>query len=99
VELADWQKWWKREGRDELNALLLKEWNPIGVEDLPEDEYSSYAGQLALLLREGAPESDIAAYLSRVSTETIGMRPAPEGDRRFASRAIAWYADAMKRAS
>jgi hypothetical protein len=47
VELADWQMWWKDEGRYALNALLHAEWNPIGVNGLPEDEYSSYAGAAA----------------------------------------------------
>jgi hypothetical protein len=99
VELADWQRWWEQEGQRGLSVLLLREWNPIGFDDLPDDEYSAYAGPLARMLREGASEADIAAYLGTMRTKNIEMGPDPDGDLRAATRAVAWYTEAMRRAS
>jgi len=41
--------WWKRKGQRELRALLMEEWDPIGVSGVAEaaDEYDSYLLQLA----------------------------------------------------
>jgi hypothetical protein len=94
MELADWQAWWEREGREGLNELLLSEWNPIGI-GVPRDEYSSYAGQMGKLLYESGSEQDIAAYLHEARTSAMGLPPRPERDRRVASLAIAWYANAV----
>ncbi len=90
--LAEWQAWWKREGRDQLNALLLEHWNPIGDPHVPSDEYATYAGQIARLLREGSSVEQIAAYLEDVETRRIGVRAAPENDRRVAALLVAWHA-------
>ena len=48
--IADgWDAWWKRRGEAELRRLLLVEWDPIGIADVPkaQDEYDSYVGPLA----------------------------------------------------
>jgi hypothetical protein len=92
-DLAEWQAWWKREGRDGLNALLVTEWNPIGTR-VPANEYSSYAGHIGRLLHERTPQADIAAYLHSVRTERMGLRPDHDTDRRVASHVLAWYANA-----
>jgi hypothetical protein len=89
-DLAEWQAWWKREGRDGLNALLVTEWNPIGTR-VPENEYSSYAGHIGRLLRERGSEADIAAYLHSVRIERMGLSPDPYSDRRVASQVFGWY--------
>jgi hypothetical protein len=89
-DLAEWQAWWKREGRDGLNALLLTEWNPIGTR-VPENEYSSYAGHIGRLLRERVSEADIAAYLHGVRTERMGLSPDRYSDRRVAAQVFGWY--------
>lgn len=91
--LAEWQAWWKREGRDDLNALLVTEWNPIGTR-VPANEYSTYAGHIGRLLHERSPEADIAAYLHSVRTERMGLSPDHNSDRRVASQVLAWYSNA-----
>ena len=68
MELADWHMWWKRSGARELRQLLIEEWDPIHVRGVPEaaDEYDTYLGQIASLLREGATVEDVAAFLNDV---------------------------------
>jgi hypothetical protein len=90
--LAAWQAWWKREGRDGLNALLVSEWNPIGTR-VPANEYSSYAGHIGRLLHERASGADIAAYLHTIRTESMGLPRDDDTDRRVASRILSWYAN------
>ena len=49
------------------------------MEDLPEDEYESYAPRVVALFREGAEDYKVASYLSDVERDTIGVKPtAPE---------------------
>ena len=64
-----------REWLRRINNDLHSEWNPIGC-DVPKDEYESYAGPVATLLLKGAPDSEIAAYLFHVETETMGLNGA-----------------------
>jgi hypothetical protein len=96
VGLAEWHLWWKREGAAELNELLLSEWDPIGVGDVPEarNEYSSYAGSLARLLREGADVEALQAELSS-ALDHMGLEPSGEREGRVAERIASWYADSM----
>jgi hypothetical protein len=46
--------WWKRVGGRELRELLMRSWDPIGVSGWPDaaDEYDSYMGDVATMLRE-----------------------------------------------
>jgi hypothetical protein len=92
--LGDRQAWWKREGRDDLNALLRTEWNPIGTR-VPENEYASYAGQIGRLLCERSSESKIAAYLQDARTGGMGLPTDAGSDCRVARRILAWYAETM----
>ena len=54
LELQEWNVWWKRRGNDGIRRLLMTEWDPIGVRDIPEaaGEYDSYAPPIARMLRE-----------------------------------------------
>jgi hypothetical protein len=45
-----WTDWWRRRGDDRLALLLWAVWNPIGP--VPLDEYASYTGRVASLLRK-----------------------------------------------
>ena len=36
MELSVWVEWWKRVGERELRALVMSDWDPIGVSDFPE---------------------------------------------------------------
>ena len=59
-----------------INAILWRDWDPIGA-GAPEDEYESYVWPLYKLLLEGGPREDIAAYLRRAADE-LKITPAPE---------------------
>jgi len=62
---------WLRAIRDVLN----REWDPIGVA-LPggvEDEYDSYAGKLAAMIRNQATDEQLLGYLEWAEVENIGL--------------------------
>ncbi|GAA4036638.1 hypothetical protein [Parerythrobacter jejuensis] len=62
-----------------FQALLWKEWDPIGVNDgdgdWPDDEYDNYATQLLTLVQTGKSKVEIEAYLTTVETEYMGLGP------------------------
>jgi hypothetical protein len=93
VELSDWQAWWKTSGSSELGQILMLWWDPIGVRGVPEavDEYRAYVGRLGRLLREGAAEDRIAAYLLEVERDAIGLSGRPQRTRLVAEKLAAWY--------
>jgi len=69
----------RRTVRAEIRAaavVLRREWDPIGrgkVDDLPDDEYDSYAPQVVSLIEAGASDNAIADYLRELEGETIGV--------------------------
>jgi hypothetical protein len=80
-----------------LRRILIEEWDPIGVQDVPEaqDEYDNYLGPIARRLQEGAASGDIAAYLTRIEEDFMGLEPLPAAHERsqaVAARLVAWYA-------
>lgn len=104
MELADWHLWWKRTGARELRRILMEEWDPIGVADIPEaaDEYDSYLGQIARRLREGASADEVAAFLHEVETVTMGLGSSAEARSRneaLAVRLREWHAASVTRGS
>ena len=60
---------------ENLKRLLWEEWDPIGVNDMPdaEGEYDSYALQVFQMLNQGKNKADMLAYLEWVETEYIGL--------------------------
>jgi hypothetical protein len=58
-----------------IAAVLLKDWDPIGVKDEPmaQDEYESQIGRVYRLLASGATEQQVAEHLSRVESEEMGF--------------------------
>jgi len=60
---------WRRQIRDTLN----RDWDPIG--GCPEDEYDRYAGKIAAMLRERAPDSELLKYLEWAEVEHMEMGP------------------------
>jgi len=78
-------------GLDALKLLLLNEWDPIGVRGAAgaEDEYDSYAFDIFAMLKSGAGEDEIAAYLDGVETEHMGLRLRADRNRAVARRAVA----------
>jgi len=58
---------WRRRIRDVLNTT----WDPIG--GCPEDEYDTYVGKVAAMLREGTTDSDLITYLRWVELEYMSI--------------------------
>jgi hypothetical protein len=58
-----------------IRLILMMEWDPIGVRDVPEaaDEYDSYAGGICGLLQRGASEADLYAHLRDVEVDRMGL--------------------------
>lgn len=65
---------------------VLREWDPIGC--VPADEYDSYAPEILRMLREGTPESHLAAHLESIETNAMALPPRPSVDREFAARLV-----------
>lgn len=71
-----------------VRDILLRDWDPIGVSDIPEakDEYDSYADTVfSMLINQKADTDEIASYLFRVATER--MRLADHGMAELCNRA------------
>jgi hypothetical protein len=94
VELSEYHMWWKREGARGLRRVVMAEWDPIGVADVPEaqDEYDTYVGHLGRMLREGESEAAIRRYLGRVRHEYMGLPRSPRRDRHAARALTEWWA-------
>jgi hypothetical protein len=94
VELQERLIWWKRQRAQGIRRLLMEEWDPIGVKDIPEaaDEYDSYVGPVGRMLREA---SEIAGYLTAISTNRKELGDTPQGrehDERVAETLVRRYA-------
>jgi hypothetical protein len=69
-------KYQSRENRARIRDLLMREWDPIGVSEIPgaEDEYDSYIGKVyAMLMDQRANAEEIAAYLFNVAVSGMGL--------------------------
>ena len=58
-----------------VREILFREWDPIGVNDNEacRNEYDSYAPTICQRLLEGADEALIAAHLSLLQSDSMGM--------------------------
>ena len=58
-----------------IHHVLLREWDPIGVADIPEaqDEYDGYIHQIHGMLIRHEPKHILFDYLWRVETEHMGL--------------------------
>jgi hypothetical protein len=68
-----------------IDEVLHYLWDPIGVSGAPpaRDEYQSYLPTVYRLVKNGAPEHEIATYLLHVERQLMGL----EGNPRRASEA------------
>lgn len=62
-----------------IAKLLYEEWNPIGVDGLPEDEYDSYVSGIFYMAINGSDAKDIEEHLLSIETEQMGLA----GDRQI----------------
>ena len=67
--------WWKRRGGAGVRRILMQEWDPIGVDGIPEpaDEYDTYVGAVGRMLREGATDEELARYLVDIRENRMGL--------------------------
>src|SRR5439155_385074 len=63
-----------REIESQIAAILLHDWDPIGVADEPQarDEYDSYVGGVYRLLASGGSLADIEAHLRDIEVRMMG---------------------------
>jgi hypothetical protein len=69
-----------------VKAVLLKEWDPIGINDVPtvRDEYDSYAPEITRALQGRATAKVLATRLLQLETEVMGLKGDPERAERVA---------------
>ena len=60
----------------EIKRVLLQDWDPIGVGDVPEaqDEYDAYVPDVYRLLMGRVSVREVFEYLWQVETEHMGLR-------------------------
>lgn len=84
---------WFRQGRARTREILRLYWNPIGLDDLPLDEYDSYADMAhAMLAVNGRLAEDVGAYLDDIAEHIIEM---PTGNGRIVAQIVAAALDEL----
>ena len=71
-------KYQSRESRARIREILLHQWDPIGVSDVPEaaDEYDAYVGKVyTMLMDDRAEAAEIANYLFNLATKHMLISP------------------------
>ena len=65
-----------REIQRSIGEVLLRNWDPIGVKDVPQaqDEYDSYVGGVYRLIATGASARQLAEHLARIEAEQLGFQ-------------------------
>jgi hypothetical protein len=74
-------KYQSRENRAKVREVLMMEWDPIGVRNVPEaqDEYEKYVSEVyVMLMDQRASETAIGKYLFDITTGYMGITPRPE---------------------
>jgi hypothetical protein len=58
-----------------VRNVLLQDWDPIGVGDIPEaqDEYNLYIEDICKMLSAGQSSSDVYGYLRWIEIERMGL--------------------------
>jgi hypothetical protein len=65
-----------RRNRQRIREYLMAEWDPIGVEGIPEaqDEYDTYVARLyVMLMDENASPTEMAEYLHHIESDHMGL--------------------------
>ena len=78
---------------EEIKRVLLNEWDPIGVSNVPEavDEYDSYALQVFTALQSGASAASISDFLEWVVTDRMGLLSNQRHSEEIASKLVAMH--------
>ena len=77
-------KRWDPKIQQQIATILLRDWDPMGVSDIPEahGEYDSYVGPIYRLLVEGASAETLGAHLQQI--ERVEMDLYRAGERALA---------------
>ena len=64
-----------RQIKSGIRDVLLREWDPIGVRDIPEahGEYDGYVGGVYRLLASNASEDQLVEHLDQIETAGMGL--------------------------
>jgi hypothetical protein len=60
-----------RAWRMKIRDIVNRDWDPIG--GCPDDEYDGYVGKLASMIRDGASDDEMLAYLKWAEVEHMGL--------------------------
>lgn len=77
-----------------VDEILHYIWDPIGVAGAPgaRDEYDAYVPTLVKMLFDGATADQVADYLGRIESESMGLSMTSTAKRReVASRLLEHY--------
>ena len=58
---------------NQIDDILYHEWNPIGVNGLPRDEYQCYTPNVFNLKIHGADKIKIAEHLYQIESVNMGL--------------------------
>jgi hypothetical protein len=80
-----------------LRDIGWREWDPIGLagpdgewaSSSAADEYDGYLMEVVGLVRNGEAHDEIVAYLMRIETEYMGLRPLPTTRMRAEATVVA----------
>lgn len=72
----------------QIDLILEKEWNPIGVSDVVRDEYQSYVPQIFRMKQKLASAKDIAEALYRIETDYMELPGNRENCERVAKMLV-----------
>jgi hypothetical protein len=83
VSALDWYDWWKSKGEVDVRRILMDEWDPIGVQDVPgtAHEYDRYGRVIGLMLFQGVRLAELEIYLHRVRMDYMGISAGVTGER------------------
>ena len=75
-----------------VDEVLHYIWDPIGIAAFPQarDEYYSYLPQVFPLLRAGASEAELAAFLVSIASDRMGITDAQDKSNQAAAALVGW---------
>ncbi len=73
---------------DRVRDVINRDWNPIGVSDLPEDEYDGYIGPISSMIQNRSSDEEFLKYMQWVELEQMGLS---RFDRDHALKVIAKF--------
>jgi hypothetical protein len=75
---------------DQIKDVLLKEWDPIGIQAIPEaqDEYDGYVPRIHSMLSARKSVEEVLEYLLWLEAEHMGLTPDRQRTRRLAESLV-----------